>query len=324
MALGSNNPFPSILVVESTAAPTTPSTGRQRVYIAAATHHVSRVTSSGGTVDLESIDETKLSLTDITTANTSTGKHGLAPKLVGDATKFLDGTGAWTVPSSTGGGSGTPGGSDKYIQYNNAGAFGGIAPGAVGTVLTSNSTSSTPSFQAATSGALVLLEQHTASTSASLDFTTFISSTYDTYQFQFVNVLPASNNVDLYLLFGTGAGPTWDTGSNYNWSMAEWNQGAGGQAFGGGIGTTQIIIAKGQISTSTFTYNGHAELYNPQSTSQYKFVTVDASYRDFNSNFYRMLSGGEYISATAVTGIQFKYNSGNIASGTIRVYGITK
>lgn len=36
--------------------------------------------------------------TDITTNNVSTGKHGLTPKLPNDATKYLDGTGAYTVP----------------------------------------------------------------------------------------------------------------------------------------------------------------------------------------------------------------------------------
>jgi hypothetical protein len=45
------------------------------------------------------------------------------------------------------GGSTSPGGADKDVQYNNAGAFGGITPGAAGTVLTSNGPSGTPSFQ---------------------------------------------------------------------------------------------------------------------------------------------------------------------------------
>jgi hypothetical protein len=43
-------------------------------------------------------------------------------------------------------GGGTPGGADTQVQYNNAGAFGGIAGGTAGQVLTSNGTS-TPSFQ---------------------------------------------------------------------------------------------------------------------------------------------------------------------------------
>lgn len=48
------------------------------------------------------IVETDLAFTDITTANASTTKHGLLPKLPNDATKFLDGTGAYAVPPSGG------------------------------------------------------------------------------------------------------------------------------------------------------------------------------------------------------------------------------
>lgn len=39
--------------------------------------------------------------TDVTTLNASTSAHGLAPKLPNDASKYLDGTGAYTVPSSS-------------------------------------------------------------------------------------------------------------------------------------------------------------------------------------------------------------------------------
>lgn len=46
-----------------------------------------------------------LSTTDITTNNVSTTKHGFAPKAPNDATKYLDGTGAYSVPV---GSAGTP------------------------------------------------------------------------------------------------------------------------------------------------------------------------------------------------------------------------
>lgn len=49
------------------------------------------------------ITETDLSLTDITTANASTAKHGLLRKLDNNATHFLDGTGGWTTPPSSSG-----------------------------------------------------------------------------------------------------------------------------------------------------------------------------------------------------------------------------
>ncbi len=40
--------------------------------------------------------------TDVTTLNVSTSAHGLTPKLPNDATKYLDGTGAYSVPSGSG------------------------------------------------------------------------------------------------------------------------------------------------------------------------------------------------------------------------------
>ena len=50
-------------------------------------------------------DESSLALTDITTNDVTTARHGFIPKLPNDATKFLDGLGDWVVISgSTGGG----------------------------------------------------------------------------------------------------------------------------------------------------------------------------------------------------------------------------
>jgi hypothetical protein len=57
----------------------------------------------------------------------SGGTKGLAPApAAGDAAaaKFLKADGTWAVPA--GGGGGTPGGSTTQVQYNNAGAFGGV------------------------------------------------------------------------------------------------------------------------------------------------------------------------------------------------------
>lgn len=42
-----------------------------------------------------------LSTSDITTNNVSTSKHGFAPKLPNDATKYLDGTGAYSIPAGS-------------------------------------------------------------------------------------------------------------------------------------------------------------------------------------------------------------------------------
>lgn len=49
------------------------------------------------------VTEVKIGLSTNTTNNVSTTKHGFAPVLPNDATKYLDGTGAYTVPPGSGG-----------------------------------------------------------------------------------------------------------------------------------------------------------------------------------------------------------------------------
>lgn len=58
----------------------------------------------GSTPQWSQVDEADLNLTDLLTANVSTARHGLAPKLPNDATKYLDGTGGYSVPAGGGGG----------------------------------------------------------------------------------------------------------------------------------------------------------------------------------------------------------------------------
>lgn len=52
------------------------------------------------------ITERQILLSDVTTNNVSTSTHGFVPKAPNDATKFLDGTGSFSVPA--GGGTNNP------------------------------------------------------------------------------------------------------------------------------------------------------------------------------------------------------------------------
>lgn len=54
---GSNNPFPSVLLVEQASAPTSPAASRQRLYINSTTHHANRVDASGNVVDIEALGQ---------------------------------------------------------------------------------------------------------------------------------------------------------------------------------------------------------------------------------------------------------------------------
>lgn len=62
------------------------------------------------------VRDTDLSLSDVTTNNVSTSRHGFAPKLPNDATQYLDGTGAYSVPAGGGGGNTGPLGFAKFTK----------------------------------------------------------------------------------------------------------------------------------------------------------------------------------------------------------------
>jgi hypothetical protein len=172
-------------------------------------------------------------------------------------------------------------------------------------------------------GGLVLLEQYTASSSATLDFTTFISSTYDTYMFALVDVLPATSTADLWVRMGTGGGPTWDAGANYTWAHLQHSQ-IPSSATLGAAGANQIKIGHSLGNGSTNGVSGEVKFYNPQSTAVYKRLTAHLTDVDSAGNFVGVIDSGQYVSTTAVTGVRFLMSSGNIASGTIRAYGLEK
>ena len=180
-------------------------------------------------------------------------------------------------------------------------------------------------INAAGGGGFVLLEQHTAAASATLDFTSFISSTYDEYLFEMVSVTPATNSVNLGIRVGTGAGPSWASGvSDYDY--VSWEYRVGGAATGGSGGDSILLLIRNlQTSTSNLGLNGSFRLFNPQNSAQFVQISGKAIYVDAAGSF-RIASdfAGAYRTLNILTGVRFLYSSGNIASGTIRVYGIPK
>lgn len=178
------------------------------------------------------------------------------------------------------------------------------------------------------SGALVLLEQHSPSSAASSDFTTFISSTYDSYEFDFQNVIPATNAASFLLRMGTGGGPTWDTGSNYQYADERWSNFGGGTAQASNSATSILLDGQGGggagVQNSQPGISGRFRLWNPQG-AVYKVMRGEVNQLNTaDSNITTASIGGIYKSTTAVTGVQFLFSSGNITSGIIRVYGLTK
>ncbi len=177
---------------------------------------------------------------------------------------------------------------------------------------------------AAGSGALVFLEAHTASSSASLDFTTFISGTYDTYLIEGFGLVPATNTADMNLEIGTGGGPTYDTGSNYEWVGNGYRSDGVGHTNIGSSGVTKLFNSMSNTAAYGFgTFSLTAT--NLQSTALRKILHGTAQFVDSSpGNCFNVWGMSWNTSGTAVTALRFIMSSGNITSGTIRIYGITK
>ena len=69
---------------------------------------------------------------------------------------------------------------------------------------------------------------------------------------------------------------------------------------------------------------GHLRLFDPASASRYKTVEGMTRYLDVEPFRLAQIVSGSYESTTAVNALQFLFSSGNIASGTIRIYGLEK
>jgi uncharacterized protein DUF5907 len=196
------------------------------------------------------------------------------------------------------------------------------------TLGTNLSMSGTTLNATAGSGALILLEQHTASSSASLDFTTCLSSTYDEYVFEYVNLLPATNAVDLWMRMSTNGGSSYDSGSNYVASIFDWNNtgtGVAGQGLASPTTAIKLASASNISNNSSFGVIGGLRLFSPTSSSLDKLVLYRIAYREQGGTTLQNVDGsGVYLSATAVNAVQFLASSGNLTSGTVRCYGIAK
>jgi len=172
-------------------------------------------------------------------------------------------------------------------------------------------------------GSLILLEQHTASSSATLDFTSCISSSYDTYEIVIVSVIPASNNVDLELLMSTDGGSTYDTTHYGNTDFFNYT------STGVSSSTTTYLRPAGSISNDSARpgVNGRIMMYSPGLTSRHRFFTGESADLDANAGVLlrNNWAGAFTNTSAAVNAFRFLFSGGgNIASGTVRCYGYSK
>jgi len=176
-------------------------------------------------------------------------------------------------------------------------------------------------------GSLILLSTQTASSSASLSFTSGIDSTYDSYVFKFINIHPATNDVAFTFQGSTDGGSSYgvtitsaafrarhneadtEAGLDYqtSWDLA---QSTAFQQMGqSGNDNDQNIVSTLQI-------------FNPSSTTYVKHWIITTNYTDHGDGSYNGFYAGYFNTTSAINALQFKFNSGNIDDGIIKMYGV--
>ena len=178
-------------------------------------------------------------------------------------------------------------------------------------------------------GSMVLLSTQTASGSANLSFTSGIDSTYKEYVFKFINMHPATDQKNFQVNFRDGS-TAYDATKTTTVFEAYHDEGDGGAAL---QYTTARDLAQStsaqQLSNSTGNGNdescsGEMSLFNPSSTTFVKhFIARVQNYQGDGDGYSIQHFTAGYCNVTAaIDGVQFSFNSGNIDSGIINMYGV--
>ena len=194
-----------------------------------------------------------------------------------------------------------------------------------------NSLSAITSIPASiTGGALNLISTQTASSSSTISFTSGIDSTYKEYIFKFINIHPASNNTELTFNASVDGGSNYNVTKTTTFFQAEHDEADSttslayktGDDLAEGTGFQNLCDTIGNDNDASG--NGLLHLFDPSNTTFVKqfMSTVNGMY---NSNYITNCFAAGYGNTTsAVDAVQFKMASGNIDSGVIKMYGLSK
>jgi hypothetical protein len=194
--------------------------------------------------------------------------------------------------------------------------------------LTNNSIANVTAYNASiATGNMVLISSQTASNSASISFTTGISSTYKEYQFWFIDVHPRTDATNFTFNLST------DSGSNYNVtktttlfnSYHRENDADAGVSYETGRDLAQSTdfqqIAGTVGSDADQDSSGVLTLFNPASTTYVKHFISSIQYSHSDDYCIDCFTAGYGNTTSAVNAVQFKMASGNM-DGTILMFGI--
>ena len=181
-----------------------------------------------------------------------------------------------------------------------------------------------------TGSSLVLLATETASSSATIDFTSDIDSTYKEYIFKFIDIHNATDAADFQFQVDTGTNTSYNQTITSAGFVAEHDEADSATTLATHSGSAVLHqetgfqdLGRSLGNDNDQSLNGTLHLFEPSSTTFVKhFISVINEAGADNTSTTRFVSG--YINTTtAITRIRFKADGGNIDAGTIKMYGVS-
>jgi len=167
----------------------------------------------------------------------------------------------------------------------------------------------------------VLLAQQTASADASLDFDDVLSSDFDVFEIELISVQPATDIVYLDCQLGVSGSTYLGGASDYYWAVDRYGAGTFDAADTRIALTSDGTSAAASGNDANGGISGTIKVYGPTSSSRTHLVWALGATTEANG-FIPFQGCGMYNTASSTASIKFLFSSGNIASGTIKVYGV--
>ena len=180
-------------------------------------------------------------------------------------------------------------------------------------------------------GAMTIIKKLTASSSSTLSFVNgssdvVLDSTHKEYLFIFNNVHPVDNSVQFLINFRDG-GTDYDATKTTTLFTADHSE--AGSSDGLTYVTAQDLAQSTDFQPLTIntgnrsdeSCSGYLHLFNPASTTFVKHYMIRVQQYYPGRNWVSYAAG--YANTTsAIDAVRFKFNTGNIDAGTIKLYGI--
>ena len=184
-------------------------------------------------------------------------------------------------------------------------------------------------------GAMVLIKSQTASSSSTVSFIhgtsdVVLDSTYPIYLFKFINIHPATNAAKFSFIGSTDGGGSYGVATTT--SMMEALMGEDGSypavryEDGDDVAqsTSAFPISTGIGSDNDESLSGYLYLFSPSSATYVKHFMSTIQDANGSGTPYCVTNrtAGYFNTTSAITAVQFSFNSGNIDAGKIKLYGI--